>query len=44
MFKRCSAAALASLSGVVICRIGGTTGVSGPTRGLVEAGFGRGEA
>ena len=33
MFKRGSAAALASLSGAVICRPGGATGASGPTGG-----------
>ena len=31
MFKRGSAAALASLSGAVICRTGGDTGASSPT-------------
>ena len=33
MYKRSSAAALASLSGAVICRTGGATGASGPTGG-----------
>ena len=44
MFKRGSAAALALLSGAVICRAGGVTGASGPTRGIEEAGFGQDEA
>ena len=33
MFKRGSAAALAPLSGAVICRTGGATGASDPTGG-----------
>ena len=44
MFKSGSAAALASLSGAVACKPGGTTGVEWFNWGLEEAGVGRGES
>ena len=43
MFKSGSAAALASLSGAVVCRPGGTTGGEWSNWELEEAGVGRGE-